>query len=1110
MKQSNPLKLQWVPLYADATFNTVEDRRTLKVTVWGNVSGTYLQNEELPTSANDTRWTDNNYTSGKILSKNNDLLTTFYGKINVLTYEPWHNFSNFCNEALQGGSCPLAPTFNTSGDLLLPYDLPSVSIKDDFYSSYALTSFSATFFIRYAEGKNIGCVSATVTPAIGDLAWVFKFLPLIVLVFFGFATAFAAILSPWGSTDVFHWTSNYGRDPDLLRLVTPGFGDCLQYIQFVVLTSGLTLNYPGFYQPIVSQGSWSTLMFNQSFVTKDPGWHAVVDGIYVTNETYGLSKLGQFVGMTHGEDIWASMMIWLLVIIGSTFILIQGGFLAQWIYRYITNTPEEDLRKKNIPFSLGNVTRIVFGYFLFPIVALSSFQLVIAGSSTAATVGLAVVTLVMIIGFAVWLLRLIIATKPRAFLFDDLSTVLLYGPLYNTFSDEAAAFALIPVLLMFIRGLAVGAVQPSGIAQLVLLAICEVIQIITIYAFRPFHRQTSMNAYHTFFCLTRFSSILLMVAFAPTLDVTEGQRGWIGYAILIMHGMVLVFGFFLNALQTIVEVTARLLGAGGDDDGQTRGGLSKIFGMRQLQRRRRRDGPSRQSQLSSTAMLDSYEGSKTGYVMPSGRVRSESAGSIGQMIAHQHHRSSSAFDNISIGGYSLPVGSAFTPTTPGEASTFSLPSPNMKQMRAPAAAATIHPYYRPPRNRRQLSEGSTLVGKSRGSWASDNWLGRRLSQRLGPSSEPAELDSGISRTATPAPYTNASLVPATTTDYSTREIDFYYGVRGPALNSDGPGRKLGTGPADPTGPMSSAAGWFRSLFGGKSKEKGKGFEVVRSARMPPAMRAGGGDYDDSGPAGIPITMNTIRNGPIDSDDDDEPQTRSDRKRRHSRNNSGRLLTPDGLPREDDTDELDAPTVDEPAPKVDESAPTLPNIDAGSSIRMPSRIQSQASKASRHPSQKGSIAISEVPSIPRRSSKRHPDGSSHDHSRTPSFNLVPPPQEVSDGLPSPYRNYVDDMNRLSSMHSRNESSGSTRLPFQRTNSQRRLSSASSAGVTEGYSEGDSPYREERPESFGFVSHHSISRIDQDDRQHDLLGSSAEVFDTQQRSLSGSSNSGKRHR
>lgn len=90
-----------------------------------------------------------------------------------------------------------------------------------FDSSYAFTSFSGTFIIIYGDekGTNIGCVSATATPDLGGLKWLLKVAPVVVLLLVGFATIFAGIFSPWGSTDVFHWTSNYGRD-------TPAAASC--------------------------------------------------------------------------------------------------------------------------------------------------------------------------------------------------------------------------------------------------------------------------------------------------------------------------------------------------------------------------------------------------------------------------------------------------------------------------------------------------------------------------------------------------------------------------------------------------------------------------------------------------------------------------------------------------------------------------------------------------------------------------------------------------------------------------------------------------------------------------------------------------------------------
>jgi uncharacterized MAPEG superfamily protein len=926
------------------------------------------------------------------------------------------------------------------------------------------------------EAPQIGCVSMTVTPDLGGLSWLLKFLPMIVLLFVGFAVVSSAIFSPWGSSDIFHWTSNYGRDVDLLRLVTPGFGDCLQYIQFIALTGGLTLDYPGFYQPIVSQMAWSTLMFNESFVADAPSWQSVVDGIYVTNGTYGLQELGQLVGMAETRDIWAGMMVWLCVCIASVTVLVQGGFAVQWLFRKINNTPEEDLRSKNFPFSAGNAVRIVFNYFLFPIVALSCFQLVTAGDAPTYTIALAVVTLISLAIFASYLFYLIIKTRPKSVLYDDLPTVLLYGPLYNTYSDEAAAYALIPVFLTFLRGITVGAVQPSGIAQVVLLAICEVIHILTLHAFRPFQRSTAMNAYHTLFGSLRLISLLLMVAFLPSLDVSEGDKGWIGYIILGIHGAALIFGFFLNALQTIIEVAARMLGAGGDDArGLTRGGLTKIFGMRQLSRRNtqpRNTGPSRASQLSTAAMLDMDDGGKSGYAMPSGRVRSESGASLGGLM-NPRHRSSSALDSIDVySGMPVDSGSSYMPNTPGERSTFSfLPSPNAAGRHHPTQSMdAADPYYRPPRRRQTMNESIHSEGPG-----GSNVADAKGANQPGGLGDPADMGADISRGPTPAPpppagYSQVS-IPPNRPDYATREVDFYYGVRGPALNSDGPGRKLGTGPADPTGPVATASGWFRNLFGGKTKEKGKGFEVVRSSRMPPAMMARNGG--ESPPEGIPVAMGVLRNGPIDSDDEDEPLPR----RSPGRQQQSALLDDNGDPQDS---EPESPVLERPRRTFSAGSEGFP--------RPPSKSLSKAPH----------IALREAedddaPEIPRKSSKRASGnfGGNSDHSRAPSLSLMNMPgSTISFG--SQLRD-SDAVSRTSSHH-RATLSASSRLPFERTNSQKRLSSNSSMEFPGEFSHIDfSPAIDDRPASFGMVSQHGVSRVDPLHRDVNLLGSSAELVE-----------------
>lgn len=929
---------------------------------------------------------------------------------------------------------------------------------------------------------SLGCISGEITPDLGSgLSGILTFLPLVVLISVGFATAFASVFSPWGSSDTFRWTSNYGRDADLLRLVTPGFGDCLQYIQFIVLTGGLTLSYPGYYQPVVSKVSWSALMFNESFVSKGNGTQSLVDGIYATNGTYGLDNLSQLVGMTQVDDIWAGMAVWLLVILGAFMAIIQIAFLLRWAYRHLSDIQEEDLRAKNMPFSVGNVIRIVFSYFLLPIVALSMFQLVVASSSPPYTVALAVVLLLAVVGFAGWLLYIIATTRPRSFLFDDLPTVLLYGPLYNTYSDDAAAFALVPVLLTFIRGVAIGAVQPSGIAQIVLLAICEIVFILTLHSFRPFHSPTSMNAYHTLFAAARLTSVLLMVAFAPSLGVTDGPKGWIGYAILLLHGIVLVFGFLLNAMQTTVEVVARLAGAGGDETGATRGGLVKAFGMRQLSRRLPRAGAaSRQSQLSTTAMLDP-EGKST---VNGGRERSQSEGSAGVLLTRP--RSLGHESN----GIDVVGGSAYTPTTPGEASAFSFNPSAVGQASANrtrggilslSTAETADPYYRPPRFRRPTMEATYSPGaRSRASWTSGDLANKRWSnQEPGPgtpSEDAAEpLGPSISGRGTPVPgFSGGQQQRAESsiheprraqTDYTTREVDFYYGVRGPALNANVPNRRLKTGPVDPTGPASSAAGWFNRLLGGKTKEKGKGFEVVRSSRMPPGMKRpglGAESPPEDVPEGIPVaTQGEARNGPIDSDDD-EPVRRKRGKPEE--------LIPVNFDSEPDS-EVDATGGNFEMTRISDIPPSLPGIDIGGRIELPSRLPSKASSRREDENYV-------PPSVPRKNPRRISQGAG--------VPLAEARQRTTVDLYDPDPRTVQ--------HRPHTSTDPARLPFDSTNSKRHstISARSSIAGLEDQGQGNqSSIIDDSSTSVGHVSHHSIWTVTDHAPGVDLLGSSAEI-------------------
>ncbi|KAF2875930.1 hypothetical protein BDV95DRAFT_463221, partial [Massariosphaeria phaeospora] len=960
----DPRRLQFTPMHVWAHFNTSAPSHNLNVTVYGNVSGQSTLGEYPEWDS--PKWNDPKDEFGKITDANkaNNKLTTLFSSFKVLTYTAFNSEAlQLCNFTVNT-TCPITPAFRKNASD--PYDLPGFTVAHDFYSSYSFSTWSSTMRIVSGDKSvtTLACVSANITPDLGKrLADALCYLPAAVLALVAIATVFAATCSPWGTSNIFRWTSNYGRDEDLIRLVTPGFGDCLQYIQFIVLAGSLNLNYPGYFQPVVSQASWSVLLFNESLASHGNGSHSLRDGVYFANGTYGISRLGQYVGMSEEQDIWPGMAVWLLGVIVIVTLLVQLGFAGRWIYHVLTNTQDTDLRGKNWSFTAGHVVRLALNYFMLPIISLSLFQLVVAARSPAAVVATAVILLVGVMGVTVWIFWFIFTTRPRAHLFDDLPTVLMYGPLYNTYSDDAAPFAFIPVLLTTIRGIAFGAIQPSGIAQLIILAICEVIFILTLHAFRPFQSNTSMNAYHTFFSAIRLVSTLLMIAFVPSLGVAEATKGWIGYAVLLMHATVLVFGFFLNSLQTLIEVGARLTGAGADQ----RGGLTKVvFGKRQLAKRHRHQ----RSSLNSNAAMLTHDADRKSIQLMAGRARSLS-GSSAVLLNHPHggtgsQRASVGFDHFSQGG-DLSNNGNTSPATPGVNPTpwSYLGGGSGQTSRRSTLGTTLDnadPYYRPPRPRKQTMESMTPGMQDRRSGGSADLTNVPYADtpEQAETGDAGEGPSGWSpnrNTITPA-YLRMHRddsdpnIPEgqNNVDYAVRESDFYYGIRGPALSAQ-PTRKLKTGPADPMGPVSTATGWFKSLtmLGGKKKEKGKGFEVVRSTRVPPQM--------------IPLAED-IESPPLSHEPyKDSPGTPPSANRPQKRESPNIAFGGDGAGDESDSDTSNDEPFDHHMHRVSDSAPALGPIDSGGGIELPSRIGSRVSHASQGRGPK------RTPTIPRKSSRR---------------------------------------------------------------------------------------------------------------------------------------------
>lgn len=116
-KDHQPQHLQWVPLYVDATYDTGAGSHGLRITAWGNVTGS-VNGAKLP-AADHPDWSDPAITRGKIVREPepdspDPRATTLVRRVNFLTYEPYNNLADFCNTALENATCPLGPVFDTT------------------------------------------------------------------------------------------------------------------------------------------------------------------------------------------------------------------------------------------------------------------------------------------------------------------------------------------------------------------------------------------------------------------------------------------------------------------------------------------------------------------------------------------------------------------------------------------------------------------------------------------------------------------------------------------------------------------------------------------------------------------------------------------------------------------------------------------------------------------------------------------------------------------------------------------------------------------------------------------------------------------------------------
>lgn len=125
-QNSDPLYLQFQPKFLDARFDTTNPNHTLQVTVYGSVNGSGTPGDDIlaPSLNNTDYWTSNATNFGGKIEDIPDPnaakphFTTLFNKITVLTYVPYNQGEEFCQQLINA-TCPLGPNLTSNGSVFL-------------------------------------------------------------------------------------------------------------------------------------------------------------------------------------------------------------------------------------------------------------------------------------------------------------------------------------------------------------------------------------------------------------------------------------------------------------------------------------------------------------------------------------------------------------------------------------------------------------------------------------------------------------------------------------------------------------------------------------------------------------------------------------------------------------------------------------------------------------------------------------------------------------------------------------------------------------------------------------------------------------------------------
>ncbi|KAG6010169.1 hypothetical protein E4U21_007646 [Claviceps maximensis] len=451
-------------------------------------------------------------------------------------------------------------------------------------ASHFLDTYWLTIELLDKNGPFSTCINAYLTPDVGQVvsqtaSWAPVAIFLIVLV----ASLGKQLdnIAPSGDSKGSRGRQS-NREPRRAHIIR--IGNCISYLQFIFFAGSLTLSYPGFLRPVASKVSWSTLMFPTGLVAQKSWYDGVRDGIYEVNGTFGgtegLELMTQVVGGTLTVSTWLNI----ITLAGLVFFLILAlmvlGQRLTKAHHSISGSKDSFLFDSDDGFTLQAAAlaalRLFCSYLLLPLVAWSTYMLTYANGIPVYYTVAATFMVTCLIGL-VWLAMWRSSPHRMGYLLVD-SIKKPDGTSHQSWMEDV--YAMMVFVLLFLRGATIGGLQMAGLPQLSVLLFTEVFQM-TLFAFsylqNPLASQTGrMSALRTV-------TLLLEIGFVPGV-ASFSAHIILGFAVLLVHALVLVFFFLLPGVYDLYTLFTRPPPASSrQEDGDGR--IAAVYTLQQIRGR---------------------------------------------------------------------------------------------------------------------------------------------------------------------------------------------------------------------------------------------------------------------------------------------------------------------------------------------------------------------------------------------------------------------------------------------------------------------------------------------------------------------------------------------